>query len=240
MAQDFEDHEHGRRSANAKRALLVLLAVPNASGRPTPSTAGRSVTLSNIYRDPRFRRLAPLSTLGNRTSWSLQGLWAAPWLRDVAGLDRPAVVYHLGTMAIALSVSALLLGVVSDRLRRAGVRTEIVLASTLSLSMTAQLALIAGAPLPSCLLWVVVAAAGAATVLSYASLASYFPREASGRANAALNLLHMGGTFILQTAIVWDTLCAIMDQLRRDGVSHLRVLDAICVRRAHRCSRTVV
>jgi MFS family permease len=103
-------------------------------------------------------------------------------------------------MAIALSVSALLLGVVSDRLHRAGVRTEIVLASTLSLSMAAQLALIAGAPLPSCLLWVVIAAAGAATVLSYASLASFFPREASGRANAALNLLHMGGTFVLQSA----------------------------------------
>jgi hypothetical protein len=68
------------------------------------------------------------------------------------------------------------------------------------LSMAAQLALVVGLPLPSCLLWGVIGAAGAATVLSYASLASYFPREASGRANAALNLLHMGGTFVLQSA----------------------------------------
>jgi hypothetical protein len=66
--------------------------------------------------------------------------------------------------------------------------------------MAAQLALVAGAPLPSHLCWVVIAATGAATVLSYASLASYFPPEASGRANAALNLLHMGGTFVLQCA----------------------------------------
>ena len=99
-----------------------------------------------------------------------------------------------------LCTSALLLGVVADRLRRAGVRTEAVLASTLALSMAAQLALVLGLPLPSCLLWGVIGAAGAATVLSYASLASYFPREASGRANAALNLLHMGGTFVLQSA----------------------------------------
>lgn len=185
---------------SAMAALLVLLAVPDTIANPAPSTARRAVSLSSIYRDPRFWRLAPLSTLGIGTSWSLQGLWAAPWLRDVAGLDRAAVVQHLGTMAIALSVSALLLGVVGDQLRRAGVRTEIVLASTLSLSMAAQLALIARAPLPSCLLWVAIAAAGATTVLSYASLASYFPREASGRANAALNLLHMGGTFVLQSA----------------------------------------
>jgi MFS family permease len=115
-------------------------------------------------------------------------------------LDRPAVVHHLGIMAIALSVSALFLGAVADRVRRAGVRTEIVLASTLSLSMAAQLALIAGTPQASHLCWVVIAATGAATVLSYASLASYFPREASGRANSALNLLHMGGTFALQSA----------------------------------------
>jgi MFS family permease len=167
---------------------------------PEPSTARRAASLSSIYRDPRFWRLAPLSTLGIGTSWSLQGLWAAPWLRDVAGLDRPAIVQHLGIMAIALSVGALVLGAVADRARRAGVRTEIVLASTLSLAMAAQLALIAEVPLPSQLCWVVIAATGAATVLSYASLASYFPAEASGRANAALNLLHMGGTFVLQCA----------------------------------------
>jgi MFS family permease len=187
-------------AVSALAALLVLLAVPDKCTKTAPSIARRPVNLASIYRDPRFWRLAPLSTLGIGTSWSLQGLWAAPWLRDVAGLDRPAVVQHLGFMAIALSVSALLLGAVADRARRAGVRTEIVLASTVSLSMAAQLALFAGVPLPSYLCWVVIAATGAATVLSYASLASYFPAEASGRANAALNLLHMGGTFVLQCA----------------------------------------
>jgi MFS family permease len=187
-------------AGSALTALLVLFAVPDKSAKPTPSTARIPVCLYSIYRDPRFWRLAPLSTLGIGTSWSLQGLWAAPWLKDVAGFDRSTVVQHLCLMAIALSVSALLLGVIADRLRWAGVRTEIVLASTLSLSMAAQLALIAGVPLPSHLCWVVIAAAGAATVLSYAALASYFPKEASGRANAALNLLHMGGTFVLQSA----------------------------------------
>ena len=66
--------------------------------------------------------------------------------------------------------------------------------------MVAQLALVVGCPVPLHLAWVTIAAAGAATVLSYAILGSYFPREASGRANAALNLLHVGAAFGLQSA----------------------------------------
>jgi hypothetical protein len=46
-----------------------------------------------------------------------------------------------------------------------------------------------------------IAAAGAATVLSFAILTEYFPKEMSGRANAALNLLHVGIAFLLQTGM---------------------------------------
>jgi len=185
---------------SALTALLVLICVPE---RTHPSPTVRDAPpggLSAIYRDRRFWRVAPLSAIGIGTSWSLQGLWAAPWLRDVDGLDRTAVVRHLTVMAVAVCVSALLLGVVADRLRRRGVKTEVVLASTLSVSMTAQAALLLQGPLPSYLLWGTIAAAGAATVLSFAILTEYFPKELSGRANAALNLLHVGGAFVLQFA----------------------------------------
>jgi hypothetical protein len=65
--------------------------------------------------------------------------------------------------------------------------------------MGAQAALLFECPLPSYLLWSPIAAAGAATVLSFAILTEYFPKEMSGRANAALNLLHVGIAFLLQT-----------------------------------------
>jgi len=41
--------------------------------------------------------------------------------------------------------------------------------------------------------------AGVATVLSFASIAELFAKEASGRANAALNLLHVAGAFLIQS-----------------------------------------
>ena len=200
-----------RRSAGAACSLFwLLVGAGGASGSvgraraqsqlPISRRHAQPVSLSAVYRDRRFWRIAPLSAIGIGTSWSLQGLWAAPWLRDVDGLDRAGVVQHLSVMAVAVCVSALLLGVVADRLRRRGVKTEVVLASTLGASMTAQAALVLAGRCRRYLLWAVIAAAGAATVLSFAILAEYFPKEMSGRANAALNLLHVGGAFVLQSA----------------------------------------
>ena len=162
----------------------------------------RCLTADRLPRDlpgPALLRIAPLAALGVGTSFSLQGLWAAPWLTDVAGLDRPAVVEHLTLMAAVLSASALLLGAVAERVRRAGIPTELFLAATLALSMAAQLALLLGVPLSSQLLFAVIAAAGAASVLSFAVLARYFPKEVAGRANAALGVLNMGTAFGLQS-----------------------------------------
>jgi MFS family permease len=66
--------------------------------------------------------------------------------------------------------------------------------------IAAQFALILRLPIPSYLLWAVVAAVGAAIVLSYAILAEYFPKELAGRANGALNLLHIATAFVVQYA----------------------------------------
>jgi hypothetical protein len=48
-----------------------------------------------------------------------------------------------------------------------------------------------------------VAAIGAATVLSFAILAEYFPKELAGRANGALNLFHIAAAFAVS-----DGLCS--------------------------------
>jgi MFS family permease len=185
---------------SALAALAVLLVVPRHASEHPRRSATSSVSLFAIYRDSRFWRIAPLSSIGIGTSWSLQGLWAAPWLRDVDGLDRAGVVHHLGAMAVAVCASALLLGMLADRLRRAGITAQSLLAATLAGSMVAQFGLVEQWPLPSFVLWVVIAAAGATTVLSFAILGEYYPKQMSGRANAALNLLHVGGAFVLQSA----------------------------------------
>jgi MFS family permease len=183
---------------SAMFALLILVAVPEPAA--AVSKPGPVVRLSSIIFDPRFWRLAPLSATGVATAWSLQGLWAAPWLADVARLERNAVVQHLSLMAIAVCVAALLLGFAADWWRRAGKDIHSLLAGVLGLSMLAQLALLLGWPVSTHVAWAVISAAGAGTVLSFAVLPEYFPKEASGRANSALSLLHVGGAFLLQYA----------------------------------------
>lgn len=183
---------------SALAALLVLFTAPDWRSGTSQLHAPRG--FAAIYRDRRFWRVAPLCAVGIGTSWSLQGLWAAPWMRDVEGLDRVTIVQHLSVMALALCAGGFLLGMAADRLRRVGVKTESLLVSALGLSMLAQTALILRWPLPSLSLWTIIAAAGAATVLSYALMGEYFPKAMSGRANGALNLLHVGGAFVLQSA----------------------------------------
>ena len=179
-------------------ALVIYLVVPEMpaaiSGAGGPTTS----SLKTVYADPRFWRLAPLSATCIGTAWALQGLWAAPWLSDVEGLDRSELLQHLLIMAIALSLGALLWGVAVDRLRRRGVGPRALLGLVAMMFIAAQLALILRLPLPSYVPWIVVAAVGAGTVLSYAILAEYFPTELAGRANAALNLFHIGGAFVVQ------------------------------------------
>src|SRR5262245_29622320 len=158
---------------SALAALLLLFTVPERQGDSPVRAIAPAASLWAIYESHRFWRMAPLSAIGIGTSWSLQGLWAGPWLRDVAGLDRSGVVEHLSVMALAVSLSALLLGVLAKWLRRNGIKTEWVLAGVLALSMAAQAGLLVGCPLPSQLLWSQIAAAGAATVLSFAILTEY-------------------------------------------------------------------
>jgi MFS family permease len=177
-------------------AIIVHFVVPEAA----PVSKAVSAGLKTVYTDPRFWRLAPLSASCIGTAWALQGLWTAQWLADVDGLDRAGVVQHLFIMAVALSVGAIGLGIAADRLRRRGIGPETLLGLVATVFIAIQLALILRLPLPSYALWSGVAATGAATVLSYAILADYFPKELTGRANGALNLFHIGAAFAAQYA----------------------------------------
>ena len=184
--------------ATALSAAIIYFAVPE----PTARHASRScpASLRTVYADRRFWNIAPLSATCVGSAWALQGLWAAPWLTDVERFSREAVIEHLFIMAVAISVGGLVLGTIADQLGRRGIRPEFLLAILAATSIAAQLALIVGLPLPSILPWSAVAVVGAGTVLSYAILAEYFPKELAGRANGALNVFHLGWAFVVQYA----------------------------------------
>ena len=187
--------------ATAATAVVIYLLVPEPRSAASASKRSAGVGLRTIYRDPRFWKLAPLSATCVGSAWALQGLWAAPWLTDVEGIDRPGLIRHLFVMAIALGAGAVLLGTAADRLARRGIGPEALMAIVAVIFIATQLILILQLPVSSYLSWSVVAAVGAGTVLTYAIVAEYFPKELAGRANGALNVFHLGGAFVLQYSI---------------------------------------
>jgi len=183
-------------------AGLVYFAVPDYRGDSKRSaTAEKPLTLRSVFLDPRFLRIAPLSATCIGSSWAMHSLWAGSWLGDVEGLDRQSVINQLLLMAIGISIGALLLGTLADRLRKRGIATELLLAAFGAFFMLSELAILLRLPIPSILPWSIVSVMGAATVLSYAIIADYFPIEIAARANGALNLLHFGLAFAAQYGI---------------------------------------
>jgi MFS family permease len=104
-------------------------------------------------------------------------------------------------MAIVQGIAALLLGAAADRLRRRGVGPQVLLGFIATTLVAAQMTLILRLPVSSYLPWSIVAAAGSGPILSYATLAEYFPKEITGRANGALNVFHFGAAFAIQYMI---------------------------------------
>jgi MFS family permease len=182
--------------ATGATAILIYVVVPERG--IVPSTA--RATLGSVFGDRRFWRMAPLSATCIGSAWSLQGLWASPWLTDVEGLDRAGLVRQLFLMSIVLSCGAWLFGMTVHCIKRRGIGAETILAVVAVLFIAAEFALILRAPLPSILPWSVVAIVGTATVVTFAVIADYFPPELAGRANGALNVLHFGWAFLAQYA----------------------------------------
>ena len=179
-------------------AVVIFAIVPEPKRKPLRRES--SATLHVIYADRRFWKLAPLSATCVGTAWAMQGLWAVPWLSEVEAFDRQTVIRHLFFMAGALCVGATLFGMASDHLRKVGFATKSLFGYIALLSIVAELSILLRWPIPSYLCWALVALMGASGVLSHTMVASYFQKEASGRANTALHLSHLGAAFIVQWA----------------------------------------
>lgn len=180
-------------------ALIICAVTPASVARP-PEGAASQAGLSAVYRNSDFWQLAPLSALCIGTAWAFHGLWAAPWLTDVAQLDRPHLIRSLVVMSSALCVSAVGFGAISSWFRRKGLDMRLLFLVTAAVFIGCELGLAFRMPIPPIVEWGLIAATGAATVFSYSILSDFFPKYLSGRANSALNVLHIGSAFVLQTA----------------------------------------
>jgi MFS family permease len=186
--------------------LLVALAVTTVVPEKPSSGSGERFSdqlqgVKTVFTSLEFWRTAPLTTLSQASFLSIQGLWAGPWLKDVAGLDRPSVAGVLMWVAVAMVAGFILLGALSERLSRAGISVLTTAVTGMNLFLFVQILLIFAPGSWTRPLWVLFGFFGTSGILTYAALSQRFPIQLSGRVTTAVNLLVFVTAFIGQWAI---------------------------------------
>jgi predicted MFS family arabinose efflux permease len=180
-------------------AVVIARIVPEKTRRASVEPfRSQLAALGGIFGARRFWQIAIAAMSVQATSMAVQGLWAGPWLRDVAGLSRAGVAVNLMIIAAATMTGFLFWGHFATWLARRGVSTLRVFAAGMAAFVCVQIALIAGAVRPAALLWSAIGLFGTAGSLSYALLCQRFPIELAGRVNTALNTLVFGWAFAVQ------------------------------------------
>jgi len=159
--------------------------------------------LGRVFRDRFFWGISPLGALSAGGSMAIIGLWAGPWLRDVAGLDRSAVATGLLIASAGMGVGFLTWGILTDRLARLGLRPMTIAGGGMG-GFTVVLVIMATGWITGPGLWPLLAAVGffaSAGSLNYAIVSQHFPRDLAGRANTAHNVLVFVTAFIVQWGI---------------------------------------
>lgn len=183
-------------------SLLIFLAVPErTAGRRGESLAEQWRGFARITRDPGFWRAALCIGASQSAGVSLQTLWVATWLRDVAGYSPAQVARALLLFAAVMLAGYIGFGRAADVFARRGRSTLPLLAGGVA-TASLSLGLIAlGVRTGALALWCVFFGCATAVVLSYSIFSRRYPKEMVGRVNTALNTFVFIGMFSGQWAV---------------------------------------
>lgn len=162
-----------------------------------------SVMLS-LYRSATFWRYAPAVAMLSLLNFAYLGLWAGPWLRDVAGYEGQArantlLLYTLGMMAGVVASGA---ATSRAHARRYPAMAVVLLCNAGLLGAQVGLAL-RPSGVAITVLWMLFAFFASGATSGYVVVSQMFPAERTGRVSTAINTLTLGGAFVLQSAIGW-------------------------------------
>ena len=186
-------------------AAWIFASVRDKPGPVARRTPGDELAvMRRILGAPRFWRYAPVVAMLSIFNFAYLGLWAGPWLRDVAGYDGPARAQTLLVYTLAMTAGTLASGQASSRVQARGFSALLVPGLCFAGLFGAQIGLIlqpSGAAVT--VLWALFAFFGAAGPTGYVAVGQMFPPEQMGRVSTAINTLLLVGAFLLQAAIGW-------------------------------------
>ena len=181
-------------------ALVLWLVYPEKEGSTGPVPMKKQLEgLKTVLTSRPFLAIAPLVMFSQSAQMAIQGLWAKPWLRDVAGLDEAECANHLMWMMAAMMAGFFLLGLLSERLYQARKISPVTVGvSAMSVFIVLQLLMALGWTAQPMLLMTAFSFFATAGILPYAGLSQIFPKALSGRVSTSLNLTVFLGAFAVQ------------------------------------------
>lgn len=183
-------------------AICVFLVVPEKKGTHSGETLHEQLAgIKQVFTSRVFWTIAPWAVAAQAAYLSIAGLWAGPWLRDIANVDRMAVANTLMGVSLAMIAGYFTFGALAERLARRGIQTMTVAATGMSIFLFAQCLLVFQFTALTWPLWLLFGFFGTAAILPYAVLSQSFPNHLSGRANTGLNLLVFVAAFAAQWVI---------------------------------------
>jgi predicted MFS family arabinose efflux permease len=191
--------------------LLIYWQVPQWSQaldavRPTLATANDTTErgYAEVWRNPYFRRLAPLGLFNYGGMVALQTLWAAPWMVKVAGYSALEAATGMFWLNVAMLAAFWLWGLANPWLARNGFTAERILTYGMPLSFFfLAIIVIAGNSISTGAsgLLLLYCVSSSVTAFCQPSVAMAFRPEMAGRALSAYNLVIFCGVFAVQWGV---------------------------------------
>lgn len=180
-------------------SAAIFALVPERDAGACAETLAQQISgVAGVFGSAIFWKIAAASTLFQALNMAVQGLWAAPWLADVARLGRADVAMNLLALGAATMCGFLFWGAAAARLARRGISPMTVFVFATGVFLCVQSLLVIGVSAGPMLLWAAFGFFGTSGSLAFTVLSRSFPAALTGRANTALNLLVFLAAFGVQ------------------------------------------
>ena len=181
-------------------SVILWLVMPEKKMVSVPTSLKNQLKgLKKVLTSRAYLRIAPLVMFSQSAQMAIQGLWAKPWLRDVAGLSETECARHLMWMMFAMMAGFLSLGAISTSIWRLWkIPPTTTGVAAMAMFILLQLLMALGWTVQPMLLMTAFSFFASAGILPYAGLSQKFPSELSGRVITSLNLTVFAGAFSVQ------------------------------------------
>ena len=184
-------------------AAVLAFLVPDPPTAPTvkTDTSTTQVGWGAVIKHPLFWAVAPITCFSNAVGLSVQGLWAGPWLVDVANMAPSQIGSYLLLISAGMLVANIAMGKVMTALILRGVSGPWFASVCCVAALVGQLPFLFSWSASPALVMIAFGSTHVAGNLVFAALFPMFPAEVRGRLSTTLNFLMFGLGFLLQWCI---------------------------------------